>query len=701
MKHNYYTKYIRIACLFILLFAGNRVFCNTNPVIVRNNIESIPLVEQLYIFQTDNPDITIDDVMSSRQNAEIVFQQAENTNFGFTSKTFWLRFDIIAPPDTSSEWLLELDYPLIDSVEYYLTTDDRIINQEIIGDSVAFRAREVPNCSPLFRLHLSPYENYTVYLKLETQGTMRFPLTVWSSQAFILQKAQSNTIYGLYYGMILLLFLLIVLIFFYQHNKMYFFFAIFLLSIAFFETIQSGILFELILPRNTHWKFITYISAGTIGLLSFSKFVYEFLSLEENGTPVRLIYRSLYGFGFLIIVLTLFLPTAFSIQAFALFGVISIIPNFLAGILTTWKGKRPGIFFLIALAFFLAAIIIFSLRGFGLLPTNFLTLYAKELGFILLTFMLTLGIADRINRFRLKSISSTKELQKLLESSRKFIPEEFFTILEKENISTISLGDNAERSMTVMFVDIRGFTTLSEELLPKEVFAFLNSYLERIGPLIRNNNGFIDKYIGDAVMALFPEDVSDSLNAAIQIQKRIKLFNEERASRGMPHVQIGIGIHTGNLLLGTIGEKERLETTVVSDAVNIASRLEGLTKHFTTPILISQQVIMNLSDPMAYEFRFLGKVIIKGKKQSISVFDVYSGDENETQEKKRLTKDYFEQGLMLYLKKSFVDSRVFFQKVLAYYPEDKAAQIYYKQAGILKQRNLSSTWTGALKFQHK
>ncbi len=176
------------------------------------------------------------------------------------------------------------------------------------------------------------------------------------------------------------------------------------------------------------------------------------------------------------------------------------------------------------------------------------------------------------------------------------------------------LGDHVQRDMTVFFTDIRDFTALSEQLTPQQNFNFLNSYLKHVTPIIRNHHGFIDKYIGDAVMALFPRNANDALNAAIEILNQVNRYNAGRRRAGYVPIEIGIGMHRGELILGTVGEGNRMQTTVIADAVNVASRIEGLTKTFGVGLLLSKAVVDGVDADHKFMLRHLGAVKAKGKK---------------------------------------------------------------------------------------
>ena len=187
------------------------------------------------------------------------------------------------------------------------------------------------------------------------------------------------------------------------------------------------------------------------------------------------------------------------------------------------------------------------------------------------------------------------------EAAMRFVPYPFLERLHRSNIIEIGLGDHVEQEMTVLFSDIRSFTTLSEGMSPQETFDFINAYLGRVGPIVRNHGGFIDKYVGDAVMALFPPGGSP-LDAALAIQREVEAFNAAQPPGIRDPIAAGIGLHDGPLMLGTVGEEQRFETTVIADAVNVASRLEGLTKTFGVKILISGAVLATL-DAGAYHVR--------------------------------------------------------------------------------------------------
>ncbi|MCE9596653.1 MAG: HAMP domain-containing protein [Spirochaetia bacterium] len=283
-----------------------------------------------------------------------------------------------------------------------------------------------------------------------------------------------------------------------------------------------------------------------------------------------------------------------------------------------------------------------------------------------------------------------KEMETLNDAYYRFVPKEFLQHLERTSIVDVKLGDQVQREMAVLFSDIRSFTTLSEALTPKENFNLLNQYLSVVSPVIRQNQGFIDKYIGDAVMALFPESAVHAVNAGIAMQRALRDYNEMFRMNQDP-IRIGVGIHSGLLMLGTVGEEKRMEGTVISDAVNLASRLEGLTKKFGSGILISNQVYERIDAANKFQCRYLGRVRVKGKKESVRVYEVMDGDSDAVAALKVRTMAEMEQGIELFTEGKFRDSLPCFEAVLKVNPADTAARAYFDRAERIVKKPIGTT----------
>jgi len=279
----------------------------------------------------------------------------------------------------------------------------------------------------------------------------------------------------------------------------------------------------------------------------------------------------------------------------------------------------------------------------------------------------------------LARIKTQLQLSQINAAYGRFVPRQFLQLLQKESILDVQLGDNVQQEMSVLFSDIRSFTTLSERMTPQENFQFINSFLSRMEPAIIDNRGFIDKYIGDAIMALFSGGADDAVKAGIAMLQQLAEYNQHRLQSGYQPIKVGIGINTGDLMLGTVGGQSRMDGTVISDNVNIASRIEGLTKKYGVSMLISHQTFSSLKYPNDYVFRFIAQVRMKGKSELVSLFEVFDADEPKIKEKKILTKTNFEKACLLYYQRRFSKAAQLFKDVLNILPEDKITQIYLKR----------------------
>lgn len=262
-------------------------------------------------------------------------------------------------------------------------------------------------------------------------------------------------------------------------------------------------------------------------------------------------------------------------------------------------------------------------------------------------------------------------------ANARFVPRQFLEFLGKENLTDIVLGDQVQKKMTVLFSDIRSFTELSESMTPKENFDFINHYLGYMEPVIGANNGFIDKYIGDAIMALFGDCVEDAIDAAIDMRRALTEFNNDRLSEGQPAVDCGIGMHTGNLMLGIVGGEGRMDGTVISDAVNLASRLEGLTKTYNTSIIISKDVLLKIKDPSRYNYRFLDIATVKGKRESTCLYEIIDGESLAIRKLKLESLALYNSGIELFNGKQYLQAATIFEQVLKVNAADAVAHLYY------------------------
>jgi len=317
------------------------------------------------------------------------------------------------------------------------------------------------------------------------------------------------------------------------------------------------------------------------------------------------------------------------------------------------------------------------------------------LAFMLLqTSFLAKVFADNIVRIRLLS-----------ETFKKFVPEQFLRRLDEEDSNEIELGVAREELLTISFSDIRSFSEISEQMTSQELLVFLNEFFERMDDPIHDNHGFIDKYIGDSIMSVFDrkEDdnnkhASDSVRAAIGMHQINYDFFQNRKLE-IP-IRFGIGIHTGRVILGTVGSAKRMDSTVIGDSVNLASRLESLTKYYDAQIIISEST-RNLIHSDDFYIRQIDKVVVKGKSNIVAVYEIFDANPFEIKKMKVESLPDFNQGLNFYFDKKWDDAIRCFQKSLKIYSEDKVAKMYIERCEALRLSPPEDGWQGEFIYKNK
>jgi class 3 adenylate cyclase len=284
-------------------------------------------------------------------------------------------------------------------------------------------------------------------------------------------------------------------------------------------------------------------------------------------------------------------------------------------------------------------------------------------------------------------------MRKIFDATGKFVPYQFLKSLGHELITDVKLGDQVEKIVTVLFTDIRNYTSLSELMTPEETFGFICLFNARMGPIIRKHNGFINQYLGDSIMAIFPVNAADALNAAIEIQKEIQDFNEIRKEKNKSGIEVGVGMHTGPLIMGITGDYDRMDACTISDTVNTASRVESLTKHYKASILLSDASLKQIENADIFHLRNLGFVQLKGKLSSINVHECFSCNTEMELQKKLETLSVFNDGVSFYLNKLFSNAHEAFKSVTEMDPNDRTANFFYNhtrqiiESGVVKEKS--------------
>jgi len=329
--------------------------------------------------------------------------------------------------------------------------------------------------------------------------------------------------------------------------------------------------------------------------------------------------------------------------------------------------------------------------------------YQDETGNLAFTFNRMIGELDKaygqIKRYAFEAVLAGKKEERVRQIFQKYVPkdviERFFASPEK-----MLVGDN--RNLSILFSDIRSFTTISEGMAPDDLVNSLNRYFSGQVDIIYNRKGIVDKYIGDAIMAFWgaPEkhedDCLQSVLAGLDMIEELAVFNENQKKLGKPEFRIGVGINFGEVTVGNIGSERKMDYTVIGDSVNLASRMEGLTKTYHSDLLITENVYVELqkklSEPEAQKlwFRLLDTVAVKGKTKGVKIYTVKRAlDQTEA-----AAWTMHNQGMLLFYKRSFREAAEKFKEVYRLLARDPNAETHFRRCAEYLANPPPEDWDG-------
>lgn len=321
-------------------------------------------------------------------------------------------------------------------------------------------------------------------------------------------------------------------------------------------------------------------------------------------------------------------------------------------------------------------------------------------GLLFLSMFVTFGFAVAQQLNDLKALALDQQIR-LTSAYQRFVPKQLLLNLKKDSILDVNLGDQVEIEMSILFSDIRSFTSISENMTPDENFSFVNGYLKRMGPIVRAHNGYIDKFLGDGIMALFNRSADDATAAAVKMQQNLIVYNKEAKAQGKQSINIGIGVNTGSMMFGTLGEADRMEGSVISDAVNLAARLEMLTKLYKAKVLISEDSCLKLT-PGLFAVRMIDRVAVKGKSDAVKVFEVLDAEADDIMALKVRNKARFDEAVTLYQAQNIHEAQTIFADIHDNNPADMVAHLYVERCeSLLRDGWDASTWDGVNRMQSK
>jgi len=330
--------------------------------------------------------------------------------------------------------------------------------------------------------------------------------------------------------------------------------------------------------------------------------------------------------------------------------------------------------------------------------TGLLLLTVPVLSALLLSGSFSLGFEYYVERLEKRRIRRTLERY----VSRNLVKE----VLENPDSYYSSLR-GVRVPATVLFSDLIGFTTLSEKADPEALVSQLNEYLSRMTSVVFSNGGTLDKFIGDAIMAVWgnvrsfgmAQDAKNCARAALGMRRELRQLNQKWREEGRMGLGMGIGINQGEVVVGNIGSHERMDPTVIGDSVNLASRLEGLTRIYGVDILVGASAAELARDEV--HLRSVARVQVKGKSKPVDVF-TFVGARNEEVDPEFLKwLETYEEGLELFRARDFTEAKILFSRFLEFYPDDLLAKMYLNRALEYEQTPPDEAWDAVEVFEKK
>jgi two-component system sensor histidine kinase ChiS len=676
-----YAFVFGIAMLMVLAAGAARA--RTAMIDLSNESVSYPLLGTADVLADPNGSLDIDDVAGSTG-----FHSSTVDSQPPSGGVQWYRFQYATSEHSEGRWYLTAEY--CDEADLYVRragSGDGYV-QLRFGESVPFARHPAPGVWT--GLALPPTTGHESFLRLRCPGWLQEPILQSRSTLLANPRSFNRHALELVLSLMSVLSLGLALV---SREKMFL-----IAGAPGFATLLEFVGMDLprTFPSLAAPPIATVQIVCTIlTILATWYFFYAFFNLRRVDRAIG------YAIGFFAgcgiagdLLLYYVLPVGLKYSWYGML-VTELIPNalmLLAALLATIaairKGNREAWFVGAAIVVQLASDAVQNASGDFISSLQYLLTYAAGATTM---FLFILAIGDRLTltvRANEEAMEQRDESQAALMAAEsenladverynvsfaRFVPRALLGRLGKADVADVELGDNVETDLAVLFSSIHGFSALAERMAPAEIFDFVNAYFARIGPIVRKHGGFVGSYISDSIIALFPGKPSDAVDAAIELTSEVRRINEERARKGYAALEAGVGIHYGSCMLGTIGEPQRMETTVIADTVNTASRLEDVTGAYGASIIVSESLAAALDDRTAYCLRPLGDISLRGQERVEQIREIFDGDSYDVVLHKQDTLATFDLALEAYRTGRYAASRDLFADVARLEARDVAA----------------------------
>ena len=636
-----YYKYFGFIFLATITFFLPLIVCSQEIVTLNKDKPYTRIGKSVFYLTDSERKLSFDEIRTSAMSSKFIKSEQEANNLGNKDMAVWNYFTIYNP--TNENWLLQVESYNVDTLEFYYPDSATGQYKKVIsGRYLPFSKRKYKSTYHVFDLPAAINDTSTFYLKVDTYY-MQYPLSIITRSEFVAEAHRRDLFTGIYYGLVIVFMIYNFFVFLSVRDKDYLYYVVYIFFNAILIAQLKGFTAELYGDR---FHFLWNYAPGIIAITSIVSFIFTRRILETR-TRARKWDRFIVGFFFPAFLMIIFLSTVgknlYASLMNQFVGMLALIFLFSIAIKIYRSGFKPARFYIIACFFYFLGVLLFTLKGLALLPFNFITNNAIEIGSTLQMIMFSFVIGDRLKIFKDEKEKAQENLVESLKENERLIlgQKEMLEIKVKER--TLELSMEKERSenlllnilpeetahelkekgtaepkhydsVTVLFTDFKDFTKISEKLSPSELVYEIDSCFRVFDELIGKYDVEKIKTIGDSYMAAgglpvenntHPEDV---IRVAIDMLNFITQHNTERKNHGKHPLEIRIGIHTGSVIAGIVGTK-KFAYDIWGDTVNTASRMESSGK--PGKINISETTYELVKDKFKFSHR--GKIEAKNK----------------------------------------------------------------------------------------
>jgi signal transduction histidine kinase len=418
------------ACFLIIILFNTGVDARNSVFTISPSMNHAALGKEIEILEDKKGDLTIDDITNPEISERFFPSDEEEPSFGFTSSVYWVRLTVKNPQDKSVNWYLEIGYPLLDYIHIYIPVGERGFAIEKTGDRLPFNSRQVNYRNFVFNMFEKPNSTKTYYLQFQTSSSMNFPLKFWLKESFFEKISTEIILLGIFYGAFIIMIIYNIFLFIGFLEKSYVYNVLFINSWGLAQLSLNGLAFQYIWPDWIWWANVNIPFFIFASVLISNQFARSLLNSSENAPfwdKILKIKSLLFILG---MIFSLTLPYAITIRLASASGIITVVALLLTAIQCLRSGVRSAYFFIAAWGFYFLGVILFALKSFGILPSNFVTNWSIQIGAFALLVLFSIAVQDRINRERKEkfiaqklALQNEQKLVKTLKESERVLEE--------------------------------------------------------------------------------------------------------------------------------------------------------------------------------------------------------------------------------------------------------------------------------------